>query len=105
MHKYSKLSKQNTFVQGCTSHKKDSMVSNERSQYHLNSVKAKEIKELPLGESPAEKVIATLNVKDTEKMQNLFINCHSLAFKKWPYTDFVWFLQLDMKKNVNIGKT
>ena len=91
-------------MQGCTSNKKDSVVSHEKSQYHLNSVKAIEINELPLGEAPAEKVTASLNAKDTEKLWNLFINCHGLAFKGMLYTDFVWLLQMDMKKNANIRK-
>ena len=72
--------------------------------YHLNSITAKEMKELPLGESQAEKVIITLTVEDTEKLRNIFINCHSLAFKGTHYTDFVWLIQMDMQKNMNIGK-
>ena len=61
---HGKSGEKNPFVQGCTSHKKDSIISHEKSRYHLNAVKAKQMKELPLGKSPAEKVITTLHAKD-----------------------------------------
>ena len=63
------------------------------------------MKELPLGESPAEWVITTLHAKDEEKLINLFINCHGLAIQGRPYTDFLWLLKMDKKKKVNVGDT
>ena len=102
---HGKSGEKNPFVQGCTSHKKDSIISHEKSRYHLNAVKAKQMKELPLGKSPAEKVITTLHAKDEEKLTNLFINCHGLAYQGRPYTDFMWLLKMDKKKKVNVGDT
>ena len=91
-------------VQGCTSHKKDSITSHESSRYHQNAVKTKQVKELPLGESPAERVITTLHAKDEEMLINLFINCYGLSIQGRPYTDFLWLLKMD-KKKMNVGDT
>ena len=100
---FGKPNEKNAFVQGCTSHK-DSITSHESSRYHQNAVKTKQVKELPLGESPAERVITTLHAKDGEKLINLFINCHGLAIQGRSYTDFLWLLKMD-KKKVNVGDT
>ena len=99
-----KPNEKNAFVQGCTSHKKDSITCHESSRYHQNAVKTKQVKELSLGDSPAERVITTLHAKDEEKLINLFINCHGQAIQGRPYTDF-WLLMMDKKKKVNVGDT
>ena len=87
------------------SHKKDSIISHEKSKCHLDEVKTKQIRELPLGKYPAEKVITTLHAKNEEKLTNLFINCHRLAYQGRPYTDFMWLLKMGKKKKVNVGDT
>ena len=77
----------------------------EKSRFHQNAVEVKQTKELPLGETPAEKAITTLHAKDEEKLRNLFVNCHGLAYQGRPYSDFLWLLRMDKMKKVNVGDT
>ena len=100
----SSVDTKNTFTLGCDSFKLESVKLHENSNNHL---KAKRILQSIRNPSlcPAFKIVCNLRQKDYDKLSILFRNCHSLAMKNRPFSDFVWMCELDQAKGLHTGKT
>ena len=94
----------NSFVNGSSSGKHDTIVRHEKSTNHVQAIAIMAAKNKPY-EAPASKMIVQLNQSVVEKLSLLFRNAHAVAVQGRPISDYVWMANLDKKKGLDVGET
>ncbi|KAK3094070.1 hypothetical protein FSP39_023772 [Pinctada imbricata] len=95
----------NSFINGCTSYKLDSIIKHEKSKCHQRSVLIQSGKSKPIEKTDAAHVIHSLNRENFNKLEKMFRNCHALVKNNRPLSDFTWLCDLDEMKGLDLGKT
>lgn len=93
------------FVLGAGIYKHDSITKHESSKTHEKCILIAKAKAEPKAVSAAYKIVKTMNAEIMEKLDKLFRNCHAIAVKNKPLTDYLWMCKLDEAKNIELGQT
>lgn len=64
---------------GSTNIKHDALTTHEKSEGHKYAVEITVLRNKPLGESSAEKILHSLNKATVSKLEKLFRNAHAVA--------------------------
>ena len=90
-------------VKGCSSIRLASIKYHEASNAHIFAVK-RHINEINPSEAPAAEAQLSLNKSLIPKLQYLFQTVHALNVKARPYSDYIWMIELDEGKGIQLGE-
>ena len=90
--------------EGCTSLRVESIKKHESSQSHKKAEKVIAAREEP-EKSEAFNAVTLLNKNIEKRLGNLFLNVHAIAKNNRPFSDYLWMVELDRAKGIDVGTT